>query len=1076
MQIHDLDERLGREISARRSAELETEEIAAKLVAANSEVDYLKTKFHETETLCSQLQEMKLQMQLEVTDCTSKLKCTEEENVRRRSTAEALREELEDEVKRNKELQSNLQRKSRALEEAYNDLSLLQHEKKTTDGVMSDLQAQVESSNRALEEMKAAHQDTKEEHDRIVLRVCSAERVEADVRVKLDRETARGVHLEQQLYAEAQKVAGLAASVEEFEGTIRMVLQRVDKFRASTERTVAHYKSQYAALHQKSADTIAGAAKSESENRRLAAELRQANQRSQSLEVSLRQVLEDSAKFGEAFQERTLRDQKNFETIFEELCMAIDPSVSRASSLTPAPSIAFSCRNSKENCSEGEENEEVKHVERHEEEKESDAQWKVLGYVAGGDTSLVEALCVQEPTSWSEIGVAARERAIQINDELTQLKASEQQLNHNLQAREEEVEVLSVSLEKVQRDLIASEVREKDQIRRADDLSKDLVALKEEQKLLNSRLMEGLNKNAELETVVDASCKDQLLLKMQWDEAKQELEDAKARVEELQEQHRNDGKHKLTLQLAVDAKDSRLQQLEQDLTQCQLQLKDAKNEKDAAVREVEHHKSDAFQALSQLAESKNALKISAEEKLSQQQRHEDSIAHKNEMIEGLRQELAAARQEIVAAREGQDQLRVEVNSLENERETLRTELADLKLQLTMTLDREVVLKDQILENEGRGAELLQAKKQRIELLLEEVQVAEHASVVAEAETEKIKLELKKQVELLEDERGKSHDLRSAVEQATLREERLVARSDHLKRLHEDDLRTITQRDEQIKKLEDQLFAVTKRMHEVHLKHENVEATWTEMKKNAEAQLAEKVKRLEHLTDMNKKMYAAICGEDVPDFLEYTEVSDNFYHHSELASNKAMSHAVQLRTNFKNARTQVESIQRSILNQDDYKSDKIRQYEDQIWALTVQIKELQDEKQEQSGPDEWSTKRIEMLEEEVRFKSEQLASSESRLAAATQELCDQHEQNLQQVQQQTKQQHGEVDTVLDKCLLGADLVLQTIMHMQTALYHTHKRAQATQQSLRQAAYEQLYKEGDIISRLMGQVRTRMIKSG
>ena len=76
-------------------------------MSANSEVDYLKTKLHETETLCSQLQEIKLQMQLEVTDCTSKLKNTEEENVRRRSTAEAMREELEDEVKRNKELQND---------------------------------------------------------------------------------------------------------------------------------------------------------------------------------------------------------------------------------------------------------------------------------------------------------------------------------------------------------------------------------------------------------------------------------------------------------------------------------------------------------------------------------------------------------------------------------------------------------------------------------------------------------------------------------------------------------------------------------------------------------------------------------------------------------------------------------------------------------------------------------------------------------------------------------------------------------------------------------------------------------
>lgn len=103
-EINDLDERLGREISGRNKAELETDEIAAKLVVANNELQYLRTKLDEVETLCSQLQETKLQMQLEVTDCTSKLKGAEEENHRRRSKAEVLREELEDEVKRNKEL------------------------------------------------------------------------------------------------------------------------------------------------------------------------------------------------------------------------------------------------------------------------------------------------------------------------------------------------------------------------------------------------------------------------------------------------------------------------------------------------------------------------------------------------------------------------------------------------------------------------------------------------------------------------------------------------------------------------------------------------------------------------------------------------------------------------------------------------------------------------------------------------------------------------------------------------------------------------------------------------------------
>lgn len=168
---------------------------------------------------------------------------------------------------------------------------------------MSDLQAKLESTNSSLMKLQAANQGTKEEHDRITMRVSSAERVEADMRVKLDRETARSIHLEQQLYDEAEKVAGLMAKVGDFERTLMMVLKHVDNFRAGTERTIAQYKSQNAALHQKSADNVAANAKYKSELCFLDAELQQANQRSQSLELSLRQVLEDSAKFGEAFHE-----------------------------------------------------------------------------------------------------------------------------------------------------------------------------------------------------------------------------------------------------------------------------------------------------------------------------------------------------------------------------------------------------------------------------------------------------------------------------------------------------------------------------------------------------------------------------------------------------------------------------------------------------------------------------------------------------------------------------------------------------------------------------------------------------
>ena len=220
--------------------------------------------------------------------------------------------------------------------------------------------------------------------------------------------------------------------------------------------------------------------------------------------------------------------------------------------------------------------------------------------------------------------------------------------------------------------------------------------------------------------------------------------------------------------------------------------------------------------------------------------------------------------------------------------------------------------------------------------------------------------------------------------------------------------------------------------------------------------------------MNKKMYESICGEAVPDILKYTQVSENFYHHSELLCDKACERSSQLRSNFKNARAQIESIQRSIMSQDDHKSEKIRQYQDQIWELTVKIKEMHDERKESPRQDEWSSKRIEMLEEEVQIKTEQLAACQLRIDKTTQELSEVHKEELNQTNEMADRRHAEMDVPIERCLMSMQLVLQTLMHTQTAINHACKRDVAAQESARQVAYEHLYKEADAIEKLMEQV--------
>jgi chromosome segregation ATPase len=88
-----------------------------------------------------------------------------------------------------------------------------------------------------------------------------------------------------------------------------------------------------------------------------------------------------------------------------------------------------------------------------------------------------------------------------------------------------------------------------------------------------------------------------------------------------------------------------------------------------------------------------------------------------EAIESLREQVAAMQREVISAMDELDKLRSEATALLHALDAQRSESADLNLRLVVTLDRETALKEKIVDNEARAAEVMEARKQRIDMLL-----------------------------------------------------------------------------------------------------------------------------------------------------------------------------------------------------------------------------------------------------------------------------------------------------------------------------------------------------------------------
>ena len=820
----------------------------------------------------------------------------------------------------------------------------------------------------------------------------------------------------------------------------------------------------------------------QAENRRLVSQLSQQSWRSHTLELSMRGVLEDAARAKDARHESTCRKTQEFKAslekellaandMIEKLCSCIDPSMTRST-----PDTAQLPRRSK-NTRPLEDDMDATREANVQEGGGLEAQEQ--GCSAGeeiesdGDVSLVEALGVLASDAWTERGLAASAKALELNKELVQLRSTKDALIHNLESRTIETRGLKEDLDVVQRDLTKSELREQNQTRRAEELCKHVVELKEEARQLETRLRDALQNISVMEAVVEASCADQAELKAQVVEADVKKQMAESRVRELEEQQRSTSKSMLAMQLGVDAKDAQVARLEQELADGRTQLKAVTNERNDLVHLADQRESAVFKQQTQLTEANSSMHACREEKLVMQKQLQSTIANKNETIDGLREEVEAVRQDALAAAEEQQKLRVHSDALQIELEALQGECADVKLRLSVTLEREAALKSKVVENEVRSSEVASTSKQRVEELLRELQTAEHSAVLAQADAEQHRTELTQCKQLLETQTNQCSDLKTWTEQAVSREERLTAKANQFKELHEQDARTLSARDEQISKLEEQLFSVTKRMHQVHTKSENDEAKWAESIQSLELQAGERGKRIDHLVALHNQMYAAICGEKFPDYLEFTQLSDNLYHHSELSCARACERAAQLRENYKNSRMQIESIMKSVMNQDEHKAEKIRQYEDQVWALTVQIKELRDE-QEEKETDEWLLKRIEMLEEDLRIKEEQTAGSARRLEEDMQRLECEHEAHILVIKRDAANELDverlELSAMLDRVLLGSDLLLQTMAHARSVALHSSAHAMKAQEIHRQTTLQEQSEEACALHLLVKQVET------
>ena len=190
---------------------------------------------------------------------------------------------------------------------------------------------------------------------------------------------------------------------------------------------------------------------------------------------------------------------------------------------------------------------------------------------------------------------------------------------------------------------------------------------------------------------------------------------------------------------------------------------------------------------------------------------------------------------------------------------------------------------------------------------------------------------------------------------------------------------------------------------------------------------------------------AICDSPIPDHLspEYSE-SDYLL---ELSCSKACSSATQLRTNYEKSRSQIESIQRSLLSKDDCMSEKIGRYEESILRLTLQVKELQDEREsERSGlkHDEWAEKRIQILEEEVSFKNEQVNAHQAAIGKKMNDLSEQHTKEILKVEEKVRTRHTEIDALLEPAVLCSEIVLNLMLDIRTKMHHVDTNLFAKQQ--------------------------------
>jgi chromosome segregation ATPase len=213
---------------------------------------------------------------------------------------------------------------------------------------------------------------------------------------------------------------------------------------------------------------------------------------------------------------------------------------------------------------------------------------------------------------------------------------------------------------------------------------------------------------------------------------------------------------------------------------------------------------------------------------------------------------------------------------------------------------------------------------------------------------------------------------------------------------------------------------------------------------------------------------AICDSPIPDHLspEYSE-SDYLL---ELSCSKACSSATQLRTNYEKSRSQIESIQRSLLSKDDCMSEKIGRYEESILRLTLQVKELQDEREsERSGlkHDEWAEKRIQILEEEVSFKNEQVNAHQAAIGKKMNDLSEQHTKEILKVEEKVRTRHTEIDALLEPAVLCSEIVLNLMLDIRTKMHHVDTNLFAKQQESLQIAQHQMQEEEGVIRLVLEQ---------